>query len=63
MTRHFGRTFLGEVSNKDVLGSSSKISSLGHHSLLHGLHPIDDDGWFGSNEQSVDVAIAFPQLR
>lgn len=63
MTPQFNHTVLSEVSDKDVLGSSSKINSLGDHSLLHGLHPIDDYGWFGPNEQSVDVSIALPQLR
>lgn len=55
-------TFLGEVTDKNVLGSSSKISSLGHHGLLHGLHPIDDYGWPWSDKQTVDISIALPQL-
>lgn len=60
---YFSLTFHGEVTDKDVGGSSSKISSLGHHSFLHGLHAIYDHDGFGSKEQTVDISIALPQLR
>lgn len=62
MTPHPCLTFAGEVTDKDVLRSSSKISSLCNHGLLHYLHPIDDYSCFGSNEKTVDVSIALSQL-
>lgn len=55
-------TFLCEVTDENVLGSSSKIRSLRHHGLLHGLHAVDDHGRFWSDEETVDVPIALPQL-
>lgn len=63
MTYHVCSTFPpGGVIDKQVLWPSSKISGLGHYSLLHGLHPIDDDSWFGTNVQTVDISIRLPQL-
>lgn len=63
MTYHVCSTFLlGGLIDKQVLWPSSKITALGHYSLLHGLHPIDDYGWSGTNVQTVDIAIRLPQL-
>lgn len=53
---------LGDIINKQVLRSSSKITSLGHHGLLYGIHPIDDYCWFRANKDTVDVSIRLPQL-
>lgn len=64
MTHHVCPTSpVGGVIDKQVLGSSSKISSLRHHSLLHGLQTIDEYSWFGTNVQTVDISISLPQLR
>lgn len=63
MTPRLCLTFLREVTDENVLWSSSKICSLGHHGLLHGLHPIDDYSRFWPDEEAVDVPIALPQLE
>lgn len=51
---------LGGVIDKQVLGSSGKLS--GHESLLHGLIPIDDNSWLGTDVQTVDISVNLPQL-
>lgn len=51
LKHHVCPTFsLGAVIDKQVLGSSSEIDTLGHQSLLYGLHPIHDYYWFGTEK-------------
>lgn len=62
MTPHLCLTATGDVIGKNVMGSSSEIYRLRHHGLLHGLQPIDDYSQVGSQEETVNVSVALPQL-
>lgn len=46
-----------------VLWSAREVSSFVDQGFFQGLQPIDNDCWPGTNENAVDVSIAFGQLR
>lgn len=50
-------------SKKSVLRPSSKIGSFDHHRLPHGLKPIDDNNWFQTKKQAVDISIWLSELK
>lgn len=54
---------LGEVIEKQVLGTSREITGLGHQSLFNGVESIYEYKWFGTKEQTVNISIRLPQLR